>query len=431
MDIKVNRFVIEYLNEYGICKNRFKEGEVLKVPDEGYMEEFSAINRGNNLCQMGSASYSNAVIPRLDIKMGRYCSIAVGLGFIAGKHPLHTFTTSSCFYDPYFYIFKDSFYKFSGKPYDFCKDWSLGHKLVPPPSPTILENDVYVCTNALLKPGITLHTGCVVAQNAIVTKDVPPYAVVGGSPARILKYRFDEKTIARLLRLKWWEYHFSSFRGIDVLQDINSYLDEVEKRIENQEILPFKPRKMQFAELIERSKQKENTAALQPISTQNQVENKDEIIKNLKEQICKKEAEFHRADKENENLKKRVSSQDLQLQFILKYGTAKQRIQNQLSYKLGQAMIKNSKSLFGYVKMPFILNSIANQHKKEQKVYQTKISRNPILKLPSLEKYPDYQESLRYKEHLSYQLGNALIEASRRGIMGGGGAFGCCLKQYI
>ncbi|RAZ24312.1 hypothetical protein [Campylobacter hyointestinalis] len=54
-----------------------------------------------------------------------------------------------------------------------------------------------------IKARITLHTGCVVAQNAIVTKDIQPYAIVGGSPARILKYRFDEATIKRLLGLKW------------------------------------------------------------------------------------------------------------------------------------------------------------------------------------------------------------------------------------
>ena len=415
MDIKVNKFVNEYLNEYGICKNRFKEGEIIKVPDSGYMEEFSLVNRGNTLCQMGSVSYFNAAIPRLDIKMGRYCSIAVGLDFIRGKHPLHTFTTSSCFYDPYCYIFKDSFLKFSGgKTYDFCKDSSLYHTLVPPPPPTILENDVYVCTNALLKPGITLHTGCVIAQNAIVTKDVPPYAIVGGSPARVLKYRFNEKTIERLLKLKWWEYHFSSFNGIDVHLEINHYLDEVENRIIRQEIQPFNPRKMEFLELIKRSKQKENIVVSQPISQQNRIENKDEIISSLKQRIYQKEVEIQMANQENQNL-------NLRLQFVLQYGTAKQRIQNQLSYKLGQVMIKNSKSLIGYVKMPFILLSITNQHKKECKIYQAKVRKNPALKLPPLEKYPDFQESLKYKNHLSYQLGSALIQANKTSWYRGGG----------
>lgn len=118
--------------------------------------------------------------------------------------------------------------------------------------------------NALLKPGITLYTDCVVAQNAIVTKDIPPYAIVGGSPARILKYRFDEATINRLLWLKWWEYHFADFDGIDNKKDINYYLDELEGRIQNHAIKPFNPRKMQFKDLIQRSKQPVLIAMPQP-----------------------------------------------------------------------------------------------------------------------------------------------------------------------
>nr|WP_086234123.1 CatB-related O-acetyltransferase [Campylobacter sp. P0138] len=148
---------------------------------------------------MGSISYSNAIIPRLDINKERYCSIANGLSFIAGKHPLDTISTSSFIYNPNFYIFKDVGIKQIEKPYTHTPR----NHLIPSSPPTIFENDVYVCTNALLKLRITLYTGCVVAQNAIVTKDVPPYAIVGGSPARILKYRFNESTIKRLLELKW------------------------------------------------------------------------------------------------------------------------------------------------------------------------------------------------------------------------------------
>ena len=179
-------------------------------------------------------------------------------------------------------------------------------------------------------------------------------------------------------------------------------------------IQPFNPRKMEFLELIKRSKQKENIVVSQPISQQNRIENKDEIISSLKQRIYQKEVEIQMANQENQNL-------NLRLQFVLQYGTAKQRIQNQLSYKLGQVMIKNSKSLIGYVKMPFILLSITNQHKKECKIYQAKVRKNPALKLPPLEKYPDFQESLKYKNHLSYQLGSALIQANKTSWYRGGG----------
>ncbi|HGG0170753.1 TPA: ATP-grasp fold amidoligase family protein, partial [Campylobacter lari] len=107
------------------------------------------------------------------------------------------------------------------------------------------------------------------------------------------------------------------------------------------------------------------------------------------------------------------------LSFQTKYGTAKTRIQNQLSYKLGQAMIINSKSFLGYIRMPFVLSYIKDKHKQEQKIYQEKIKKDPSLKLPPLENYPDYKEALKLKNHLSYKLGQALIKANKTWYKGG------------
>ncbi|AJD01205.1 O-fucosyltransferase family protein [Campylobacter lari] len=106
--------------------------------------------------------------------------------------------------------------------------------------------------------------------------------------------------------------------------------------------------------------------------------------------------------------------------FINKiFVSAKTRIQNQLSYKLGQAMIVHSKSLLGYLMMPIVLLSIIISHKQEQKIYQEKIKKDPSLKLPPLEDYPDYQEALKLKNHLSYKLGQALIKANKTWYKGG------------
>ncbi|EDO8873415.1 hypothetical protein GL638_06925 [Campylobacter coli] len=104
---------------------------------------------------------------------------------------------------------------------------------------------------------------------------------------------------------------------------------------------------------------------------------------------------------------------------IIHPNTAKSRIQNHLSYKLGQAMIANSKSILGYIRMPFILSYIYNKHKQEQKIYQEKIKKDPSLKLPPLESYPDYKEALKEKECLTYKLGEALIKANNNWYGGG------------
>ncbi|EOH3979053.1 hypothetical protein ACLQ8E_000592 [Campylobacter coli] len=99
--------------------------------------------------------------------------------------------------------------------------------------------------------------------------------------------------------------------------------------------------------------------------------------------------------------------------------SAKIRIQNQLSYKLGQAMIVNSKSMLGYIRMPFVLSYIYDKHKQEQKIYQEKIKKDSSLILPPLESYPDYKEALKEKKCFTYKLGQELIKANKNWYGGG------------
>lgn len=70
----------------------------------------------------------------------------------------------------------------------------------------ILQNDVWIGHGATIMAGVTLHNGCVVAADSVVTKDVPPYAIVGGNPARILRYRFDRDMVDGLQKIAWWDW---------------------------------------------------------------------------------------------------------------------------------------------------------------------------------------------------------------------------------
>lgn len=70
----------------------------------------------------------------------------------------------------------------------------------------VVGNDVWVGWSAVIASGVTIGDGAVVGTRAVVTKDVPPYAIVAGNPARIVKYRFDEETIADLLAIAWWNW---------------------------------------------------------------------------------------------------------------------------------------------------------------------------------------------------------------------------------
>jgi virginiamycin A acetyltransferase len=121
--------------------------------------------------------------------IGRFCCIASGVRFImnGGNHATSWLTT----------------YPFP----IFSQGWELPE---PPAWPnkgdTTVGNDVWLGNSATVMPGITIGDGAVVATSAVVTRNVPPYAIVGGNPATVLRYRFEAHTIARLLALRWWDW---------------------------------------------------------------------------------------------------------------------------------------------------------------------------------------------------------------------------------
>ncbi len=149
-------------------------------------------------------------------------------------------------------------------------------------------------------------------------------------------------------------------------------------------------------------------------------------IQNLNQTIETKNQTIQSNLTQIKNLNQTIQDKDNLLSFQTQYGTAKQRIQNQLSYKLGQTMIINSKNIFGILFMPAYIISTLLSHRQEKKIYQEKIKKDPSLKLPSLENYPDYKEALKEKECFTYKLGEALIRANNNWY--GGGISNCCLR---
>ena len=121
--------------------------------------------------------------------IGKYCSIASRVSIGLGTHPSHMVSTHPAFYSNTPLLAKS-----------FCKTDSC-----PAARKTRIEHDVWIGENALILDGVTVGTGAIIAAGAVVAKDVPPYAVVGGVPAKVIKYRFDEKVIRQLLGSKWWD----------------------------------------------------------------------------------------------------------------------------------------------------------------------------------------------------------------------------------
>ena len=128
---------------------------------------------------------------RIGANIGRYTSIAPNVRTNCGIHPyMYPFVTTC----PMFF----SVMKQNGKTF---ANRQMFKELTDIPN---IGNDCWICENVFICGGETIGDGAVVLAGAVVTKDVPPYAIVGGVPAQVLKYRFDEETIRVLLQVQWW-----------------------------------------------------------------------------------------------------------------------------------------------------------------------------------------------------------------------------------
>lgn len=173
---------------------------------------------------LGAYSYTSSEL--LGVTVGRYCSVADGVAFGLKSHSLDRLSTS-----PYFYI-RHSFPGQEGAfpvPYDDAA------------APITVGHDVWIGHRAIIMGGVTIGNGAVIAANAVVTRDVPPYAIVGGIPAKVIRYRFDEATIRAIEDLKWWDYDLSAlFRRID-WRDLAGTLDTLRQAIAAGELPRLEP----------------------------------------------------------------------------------------------------------------------------------------------------------------------------------------------
>lgn len=236
--IKITQNLINWLWNNNIYfapsngKPHLTPGQTLHFNEDLKIEKYTRIRTGNFLPSMGSFSYTRSPMPPSRTVIGRYCSLAQNIRVFDESHPIHSFTTSTLLYKN---RLEFSAINKNGKQFKIIKN------IVPKAKKVILQNDIWIGSHVALKPGITLHNGCCVGTGAVVTKDVPPYAVVAGNPAKIVKMRFPEKTIEKLLQTQWWNYCFSEFDGIDGNTEINNFIEIFNDLKNNKIIQPFHP----------------------------------------------------------------------------------------------------------------------------------------------------------------------------------------------
>ncbi len=132
-------------------------------------------------------------------RIGKYCSFGSNITFaFLGKHDYDLVTTY-----PFVEFYKKWQTDTPANPY-YNKGVIDASKI--PAAPIIINNDVWIGNGTTIRQGVTVRNGAVIAMDSLVVKDVPPYAIVGGNPAKIIKYRFSPEQILDLLRISWWDW---------------------------------------------------------------------------------------------------------------------------------------------------------------------------------------------------------------------------------
>jgi len=156
--------------------------------------------------------------------IGRYCSIGKNVQIGTSSHFMNGLTTSPIVIPTFQFmdfpkINNDDWIKYYN---DFFNSMPLAHQ-----EPVSIGNDVWIGNNVIIMDGIRIGHGAIIGTGAVVTHDVPPYAIVVGVPARVVKYRFDNKTINKLLKLQWWYLNPDIISTLP-FHDINSCINKIQ-----------------------------------------------------------------------------------------------------------------------------------------------------------------------------------------------------------
>jgi len=204
-----------------IQRSKFAKDVIVKdrcVIFDSSFDNSSAVYPGCSVSNVkfGAYSYVNESSSMGDVIVGRFSSLGPQFVCGYGEHPTGFVTTSPVMYST------------RGQ----CRTSFAEKDLFTEHQQTTIGNDVWMGARVFVRDGVKIGDGALVAAGAVVTKDVAPFAIVGGVPAEVIRYRFPEEMIAQLLEIQWWNWDEDKLREAQphlAQPDVNSFLEWVKK----------------------------------------------------------------------------------------------------------------------------------------------------------------------------------------------------------
>lgn len=200
-------------SKYPTCN--FREGSIITNSSFGEYVTILANSKIIN-SEIQNHSYIGANSCINNVSIGRYCSFGPDIKAGLGPHPTKDFvSTYPAFYSP------DN---------DGCAKQFHTNRIFDDSIPkTHIGHDVWLGANVIIPGGVRIQTGSVIAAGSVVVKDVEPYSVIGGNPAKLIRYRFSENVIEKLIQSKWWEWPQSMIKeNIDRFSNIDEFLEYID-----------------------------------------------------------------------------------------------------------------------------------------------------------------------------------------------------------
>jgi acetyltransferase-like isoleucine patch superfamily enzyme len=212
----MRRLLVLLKNIFSIPIRLFSRVSVFAIIQYSKIHKTAAISSGTKFYRSSIDRYSyigrnNFIV---DTKIGSFCSIAPGCNIGGTGHQMNWVSTSSVFHK-WENILKKNF---SRHEYNIFSE-------------TVIGNDVWIATNAMIKAGVKISDGSVIGMGAVITKDVGPYEIWAGNPAKMIRKRFDDETIEKLLKTQWWNW------DNNLIEQKAQYFNNVEKFLESGESL--------------------------------------------------------------------------------------------------------------------------------------------------------------------------------------------------